>query len=112
MADFGWWNQRIHQESGGTRWMCCLCFEAVLMEDLYRAPNGNVWDMCKACQAKDEEAARRREAGQHMACQTCGNPTEIGKLNRINPPPFDELIVCDHCYEWYAWEFVKYRENP
>lgn len=91
--------------------MCCICFEAVLKEDLYQAPNGNFWDICKRCQADEAEIIRRRGRGNHMLCQVCGAPTEIAKLNRINPLPFDELIVCDHCYDWQAWEFIKHRES-
>lgn len=81
------------------------------MDDLYRAPNGNVWDICKRCQADEAELMRRPGYQGQGLCQTCGTPTEIEKLNRINPPPFDELIVCDHCYEWHAWEFIKHRES-
>lgn len=39
-------------------------------------------------------------------CDTCDRFITIEFLSRINPPPFDELIVCDTCYDWRAWRFL------
>lgn len=43
-----------------------------------------------------------------MKCHTCRNEFGPGEsAERINPPPWDELIVCEHCYEWRAWTLVS-----
>jgi hypothetical protein len=34
-----------------------------------------------------------------MDCDVCGEYTKNCGLNRMNPPPFDELICCDHCVD-------------
>lgn len=39
-----------------------------------------------------------------MNCDCCGRWTNNDDLNRINPAPYDELIVCGSCYDWCAWE--------
>lgn len=43
-----------------------------------------------------------------MKCFLCRN--EFGPdepAERINPWPWDELIVCEQCYDWQAWRFVS-----
>lgn len=39
-----------------------------------------------------------------MKCHLCRNEIKPPDwVERINPPPWSELIVCTHCYEWQAW---------
>lgn len=39
--------------------MCCLCFEMIVLDDLYVDEHGDRWDMCCAC-GVTERAARWR----------------------------------------------------
>jgi hypothetical protein len=46
-----------------------------------------------------------------MKCHTCRNEILPGEdAERINPPPWHELIVCGHCYEFKAWLLVSQEQ--
>jgi hypothetical protein len=46
-----------------------------------------------------------------MKCHTCQNEILPGEpVERINPWPWDELIVCEQCYDWRAWTLVSARQ--
>lgn len=36
-----------------THMMCCLCFEFIPLEDLYRCEHEARWDSCKPCTAEN-----------------------------------------------------------
>ena len=43
-----------------------------------------------------------------MKCHLCRNEIEPPDwVERINPPPWDELIACNNCYEWQAWKLCS-----
>lgn len=43
-----------------------------------------------------------------MKCHLCRNEIESPDwVERINPPPWDELIACSNCYEWQAWKLCS-----
>jgi hypothetical protein len=41
--------------------MCCLCFEAIPVDQLWVDNDGMQWDMCVPCKAADDEAVRLRD---------------------------------------------------
>ena len=40
-------------------WRCCICFEAVHVDDLYRDSEGDKWDMCVPCGQHEEETVEK-----------------------------------------------------
>lgn len=42
-----------------THKMCCICFEFVPVEDLWRDEGGQRWDMCVPCGETEKGAAWR-----------------------------------------------------
>jgi len=43
--------------------MCCLCFEAIPVDQLWVDNDGYKWDVCVPCKTMDDEAVRRRNSG-------------------------------------------------
>jgi hypothetical protein len=48
------WSGNIRRIDRGPGWrMCCICFEAIKIEDLWVDSTGITWDMCKECGARE-----------------------------------------------------------
>ena len=39
-----------------TSFRCCICFDAVEVDDAYADPSGQAWDMCQPCGEGEERA--------------------------------------------------------
>ena len=46
MTSFGWFAEEAAKHG---RIMCCICFEGVPVEQAWRDPDGQAWDMCQTC---------------------------------------------------------------
>lgn len=63
----------VDKEEKQTHQLCCICFEYIPVEDLYKDEQGQKWDVCQKCnlmeQIRAAEAATkgneddRRDAG-------------------------------------------------
>lgn len=40
---------------------CCLCFSRFTIGDLFKDPDGTIWDICRACE--NAETTRKRTGG-------------------------------------------------
>lgn len=76
---------------------CFMCGRLTYRVDLdYEAPFCN----SKGCIDAIAEDLRRINLATY-GCEVCGNADTT--FERINPPPFLELIVCTPCYQSGAW---------
>lgn len=68
MTSFAWW---AHLAPVG-RAMCCLCFEAKLIEEFWVDGDGVRWDVCQECKAIEDAMILRRSVIE--GCPTCDYP--------------------------------------
>lgn len=62
MTNFGWWADRLASERPGY-FLCMICFEGKPISEAHVDEYGDAWDSCKACEALEQEALRRRTEG-------------------------------------------------